>query len=198
MSVTGDALSSVQSSHDRSTGSDYIDPRKPPPDRQRQRRLNQHHQPSPNTTINPPMGNGVWNIGEVIALSLGVVLVFALCFGFRIWWGRRRDKRRKQEQQQRQDSEQGAAAAGADVEASPGTAAEAPRAGTEGEGRYDHPVVVEMIPMDRKDGGQGQGQGGGDGGGHAGGHAGGHGEGGHSGGGEGGGGSGNGGGGGGN
>ncbi|KAK3489561.1 uncharacterized protein B0T23DRAFT_431010 [Neurospora hispaniola] len=44
------------------------------------------------------MSNSSWNIGEVIALSLGVVLIFALCFGFRIWWGRRRDKRRKQQE----------------------------------------------------------------------------------------------------
>lgn len=55
---------------------------------------------SPNPTDHSQMANSSWNIGEVIALSLGLVLVFALCFGFRIWWGRRRDKRRKQQERE--------------------------------------------------------------------------------------------------
>ncbi|EGO51381.1 hypothetical protein NEUTE1DRAFT_52694 [Neurospora tetrasperma FGSC 2508] len=113
------------------------------------------------------MSNSSWNIGEVIALSLGVVLIFALCFGFRIWWGRRRDKGRKQQGRD-----------GVDVEALHGEISHDARS----EGRDDRPTVVELVPVDSNDGGQSHAQGGGDsegqqGGGHAGGHVGGgHGE----------------------
>ncbi|EAA35981.1 hypothetical protein GE21DRAFT_55 [Neurospora crassa] len=116
------------------------------------------------------MSNSSWNIGEVIALSLGVVLIFALCFGFRIWWGRRRDKRRKQQERD-----------GVNVEAPHGETSH--DAGSEG--RYDRPTVVELVPVDTNDGGQSHEQKGGNSGGQQGGGlaeehvGGGHGESGH-------------------
>ncbi|KAL0466491.1 hypothetical protein QR685DRAFT_575143 [Neurospora intermedia] len=136
------------------------------PHQQQQEQQTNTHQKPPS-----PMSNSAWNIGEVIALSLGVVLIFALCFGFRIWWGRRRDKRRKQQERD-----------GVDVEAAPhGETAHDARS----EGRYDRPTVVELVPVDSNDGGQSHERKGGDsggqqGGGHSGGHVGGeHGESGH-------------------
>ncbi|KAK3500527.1 hypothetical protein B0T13DRAFT_447209 [Neurospora crassa] len=123
--------------------------------------------PAPQQKPQSPMSNSSWNIGEVIALSLGVVLIFALCFGFRIWWGRRREKRRKQQERE-----------GVDVEAPRGDTSH--DAGSEG--RYDCPTVVELVPVNSNDGGQSHDQKGGDSGGqqesgHAEGHArGGHGE----------------------
>lgn len=121
---------------------------------------------SPNPTDHSQMANSSWNIGEVIALSLGLVLVFALYFGFRIWWGRRRDKRRKQRERE----------GAGDVEASPPPDSEAQNSGRPK--RYDGQGLV-LIPFPpensrilgtRRDGGRGD-DGGGQGAGNIGGQA---------------------------
>ncbi|KAK3396631.1 hypothetical protein B0T20DRAFT_395140 [Sordaria brevicollis] len=46
----------------------------------------------------PPMTTNTWPTGEIIALSLGLVLIFALCFGFKIWWGRRKRSHKNKKQ----------------------------------------------------------------------------------------------------